>query len=187
MVNMLAAIITVGALSSLCLGLVGPVYPIFVLQRVKGSLTDIGLLYAIFYFTSATIKIFAGKLVDKYGKERIFVLGGIVGAICTWGYVLSSNQIHLYLLEFINGLAYALQRPAFLVLLAEATKSKSRGFEMGVFDSIYDLAGALASLASALIVVSFGFDFLFYLCSGFQVTSGFVIFASHRRYEKGYM
>jgi MFS family permease len=179
--RMLAAITAVGMLSSLYSGLVGPVYPIFVLQRVDGSLSDVGLLYMIFYLTSAIFKVFAGRLVDKYGRTRIFVLGGVIGALCTWGYVLSFNQMHLYLLEFCNGLAYALQRPAFLVLLAEATKPENRGFEMGIFDSIYDLAGAVASLISALIVINFGFDFLFYLGSGFQAASGFIVLASHRR------
>jgi MFS family permease len=180
--RMLAAITAAGMLSSLYSGLVGPVYPIFVLQRVAGSLTDIGLLYAIFYLTSAILKVFAGRLVDKYGRTRIFVLGGIIGATCTLGYVLSFSPIHLYLLEFFNGLAYALQRPAFLVLLTEVTNPQSRGFEMGLFDSIYDLAGAIASFISALIIVNFGFNFLFYLCSGFQATSSFIVFASHRRW-----
>jgi len=178
--RMLATVTAVGMLSSLCSGLLGPVYPIFVLQRVQGNITDVGVLYALFYLTSAIFKVFAGKLVDKYGKTRIFVLGGVTGALCTLGYVLSFNSLHLYVLEFFNGLAYALQRPAFLVLLTEATKPQSRGFEMGIFDSIYDLAGVVASLVSVLIVVSFGFDFLFYLCSGFQATSGFVVLASHK-------
>lgn len=177
--RMLAAVTAVGMLSSLCSGLLGPVYPIFVLQRVQGNLTDVGMLYALFYLTSAVFKIYAGKLVDKYGKTRIFVLGGIMGALCTLGYALSFTSLHLYVLEFFNGVAYALQRPAFLVLLTEATKPQSRGFEMGIFDSVYDLAGVIASLVSVLIVVSFGFDFLFYLCSGFQATSGFVVLASH--------
>jgi MFS family permease len=176
----LVAIIVIGIFSSLCAGLVGPVYPIFVLQRFSGSIADVGLLYALFYLSSAFLKIFAGKLVDKYGKEKVFILGALLGTACTLGYTLSFEAYQLYLLEFLNGLAYALQRPSLLALLADATEAKNRGFEMGIFDSAYDLAGAMASVASALIVASFGFDLLFYLCSGFQAVSGFVIIASRR-------
>ncbi|MEM2914127.1 MAG: MFS transporter, partial [Candidatus Bathyarchaeia archaeon] len=126
---------------------------------------------------SAVLKILAGKLVDKYGKTKIFVFGGVLGAMCTWGYILSFSPVHLYLLEFFNGLAYALQSPAFFVLLSEATCPQNRGFEIGIFDSIYDLAGAAASIISGSIVAIFGFDFIFYVCSGFQVASSFLIFA----------
>jgi MFS family permease len=176
----LAAIAAACVLSSFCSGLIGPVYPIFILHKVEGSLKDIGLLYGFFYVVSATLKILAGKLVDKYGRTKIFVFGGILGALCTWGYIVSFNPLHLYILEFFNGLAYALQSPAFLVLLSEATSPQNRGFEIGVLDSTYDLAGAVASFISGSIVVIFGFDFLFYLCSGFQAVSSVIVFAFGR-------
>ncbi|MBS7609089.1 MFS transporter [Candidatus Bathyarchaeota archaeon] len=181
----LVAITAIGIFSSLCAGLIGPVYPIFVLQRLSGSISDVGLLYALFYISSALPKILAGKLVDRYGKEKIFIFGTILGTLCTLGYTLCFEAFQLYLLEILNGLAYALQRPAFLALLAEATEAKNRGFEMGIFDSAYDLAGAMASVVSALLVASFGFDLIFYLCSGFQVASGFVIIASKGKGELG--
>ena len=85
------------------------------------------------------------------------------------------------MLEILNGVAYALQRPAFLVLLTDVTSSKKRGRQMGMFDSVDDLAGAVSSLVSVLIVASFGFQFLFYLCSGFQATSGLIVLTSRKR------
>jgi len=58
----LATIIAASVFSSLYAGLVGPVYPIFVLQKFSGAITDIGLLYATFYITSAGLKLFTGRL-----------------------------------------------------------------------------------------------------------------------------
>ena len=177
----LAAIIAASVFSSLYAGLVGPVYPIFVLQKFSGSITDVGLLYTSFYLAAAVLKIFTGRLVDKVGKVPIFLMGGALGAACTLIYTLNLTITQLYLLEIFNGLAFALQRPAFLVLLTDATVPQKRGFQMGLFDSAEDLAGAVSSLISVIIVASLGFQFLFYLCSGFQATSGLIVLTSHSR------
>src|SRR3990172_1185286 len=177
----LDTIIAASVFSSLYAGLVGPVYPIFVLQKFSGAITDIGLLYATFYITSAGLKLFTGRLVDKFGKVPIFLIGGSISAACTLAYTLNFNITQLYMLEILNGVAYALQRPAFLVLLTDVTSSKKRGRQMGMFDSVDDLAGAVSSLVSVLIVASFGFQFLFSLCSGFQATSGLIVLTSRKR------
>ncbi len=181
MTRALAAIIAASVFSSLYAGLVGPVYPIFILERFAGTITDVGLLYTSFYLASAILKVFTGRLVDRIGKVPIFLLGGAIGTVCTLAYTLNLNITQLYLLEIFNGLAFALQRPAFLVLLTDATIPQKRGSQMGLFDSAEDLAGAISSLVAVLIVASFGFQFLFYLCSGFQATSGLIVLTSHRR------
>jgi len=41
-------IFTLSLLGSLCVGLVGPIYPIYVLKRFSATIVDTGILYATF-------------------------------------------------------------------------------------------------------------------------------------------
>ncbi|MEM3517588.1 MAG: MFS transporter [Nitrososphaerales archaeon] len=171
----LALVILIGVLNSASIGLIGPVYPIFVTNRLAGSLSDVGLLYAVFYLSSAFLKIVTGKFSDIYGRHKIFLFGAFLGAIATFGYTLASNIAHLFILEFLNGTAFAFERPALIALTVDLSKPENLGFSVGLLDSFTDLIIALTSLLVAIVVGLFDIDYLFYLCSGLQAMSGFLV------------
>ncbi|MEM1673253.1 MAG: MFS transporter [Candidatus Bathyarchaeia archaeon] len=171
----LALMITLSFLSSLAMGLLAPIYPLFILNRFSVSVIDIGFLFTVFGFTSALFKVIAGKMVDVYGKERIFLAGVLIGAICSIAYIFASNIIQLYLLEFLFGVSYALEDPARLAMIAELGGRKRRGLMFGISESAYEIAGSIAALIATIIVSNFGFETVFIACSGCQIVSGFVI------------
>lgn len=171
----LALVIIMGVLNSASIGLIGPIYPIFVTNRLDGSLSDVGLLYAIFYLSSAFSKIITGKLSDVYGRHKVFLSGALLGAIATFGYTLASKITHLFILELLNGIAFALERPALLALTVDLSKPGNLGFSVGLLDSATDLITASTSLLVAIVVGFFDINFLFYLCSGLQAISGFLV------------
>ena len=174
-------LLIVSLLSSLCVGLVGPIYPIYVLKRFSATIIDTGILYAIFCVVAAAFKAPAGRLVDVHGKTRVFLIGVVIGVVCTIGYVVATRVFQLYLIEFLSGLSYALQRPALLALMADLSTRKNRGFFMGLFDSTYDIAEAVAAVLSVFIVSQYGFEALFFMCSGCQAASGLLVLKSGGR------
>lgn len=174
----LALIVTLSFLSSLGVGLLGPIYPLFVINRFSVSVIDIGFLFTVFGFTSALFKIIAGKLVDTYGKEVIFLSGVVIGAICSIAYIFALNVVQLYILEFLSGISYALEDPARLAMIAELGGKRKKGLIFGISESAYEIAGSLAALIATLIVSNFGFESVFIACSGCQIISGLVILGS---------
>lgn len=177
----LTLIVTLSFLSSLGAGLLGPVYPLFVLNRFSVSVVDVGFLLTVFGFSSALFKVIAGKMVDAYDKEKIFLSGVILGAACSLAYIFASDVIQLYLLEFLSGVSYALEDPARLVIISEMGGRKRKGLIFGISESAYELAGSLAALIAALIVSNFGFESIFIACSGCQIMSGLVILGSSKK------
>ncbi|MCX8153560.1 MAG: MFS transporter [Candidatus Bathyarchaeota archaeon] len=175
----LLPLIAVGTLSSLGVGLLGPVYPIFVVNRFSASLIDVGLLYMLVLLTAALVKAPAGRLVDLYGKEKIFFSGLMLGAACTLAYTVVTSIVQLYFVEFFFATAYALQRPALLAFIVDASDKDKRGLLLGTFESAYDIAEAIAAIASTIIVSQIGFETLFLISSSCQATTGiFVLKAS---------
>jgi len=167
-------LIALSTLNSLGVGLLGPVYPIFVVNRFSASFVDIGLLYAVFCLVAAFFKTPAGRLVDVHGEEKVFFVGVMVGAACSLAYIGASNLMQLYIIEFFFGISYALQRPSLLALVSNLGKEK-KGLFFGMFESFYDVAEAVAAVLSTLIASKVGFEPLFLICSGFQATTGFFV------------
>jgi MFS family permease len=159
-------------LYSLGVGLLGPIYPIFVVNRFSASYIDMGCLYAIFGATAAILKAPAGKLSDLYGKEKIFLIGAAIGALCSLSYVYVSSLTNLYLIEFLFGISHALQRPSLLSIMIDLGDKNGKGFALGIFESIYDLTEAAAALLATIVAAKIGFEALFYICSGCQATTG---------------
>ena len=168
-------LIALSTLNSLGVGLLGPVYPIFVVNRFSASFVDIGLLYAVFCLVAAAFKTPAGKLVDIHGEERVFFVGVMVGAACSLAYVIAANLMQLYIIEFFFGISYALQRPSLLTLVSNLGGKERKGLFLGMFESFYDVAEAIAAVLSTLIASNVGFEPLFFICSGFQATTGFFV------------
>lgn len=168
-------------LSTLGVGLLGPVYPIFIISRFSASAVDLGILYALFCLTTAFFKVFAGRLVDVFGKGEVFFAGVTVGAICSLSYIIASDLIQLYLIEFFYGFSYALQRPALLALMFEVSNTNKTGILLGMFESVYDFTEAFAAVFSVIIVSKFGFEPLFLMCSGCQATTGILILRAENK------
>lgn len=173
--NSLLLMITLSTLSSLGVGLLGPIYPIFVINRFSASFVDLGLLYALVLSVAAFFKTLAGKLVDLFGKERVLFCGVMIGAVCSLSYMLAYNLVQLYVIEFFFGVSYALQRPSLLAFIVDlGSKEKKKGLFLGMFESAYDIAEALAAILSTIIVSKVGFEPLFLISSSCQITTGFI-------------
>lgn len=162
-------IITMSSLSSLGVGLLGPIYPIFVLNRFSASIVDIGMLLTVFGIVSALFKVLAGKLIDIYGAKKVFFIGIALGAPCSLAYIFAFNLAQLYIIEFLFGLSYAFQNPSRLALIMDANNGERRGLVLGIFESAYDFAGSVAAMVAAIMVSNFGFEAIFYACFGCQM------------------
>ena len=167
--------LALSTLYSLGVGLLGPIYPIFVINRFSATVVDVGLLYALFCGVAAVFKVIAGRLADIYCKERVFFAGVMMGALCSLGYIYVPNITSLYLIEFIFGISYALQRPSILALMVDLGQKKKSGTILGMFESIYDITEAVAAFLSTVIITKVGFETLFFICSGCQATTGIFV------------
>jgi MFS family permease len=79
------------------------------------------------------------------------------------------------LAEIIGAVGYSMQMPSFYSLLAEATKRGRRGLEIGLIDSSWNIFYGAASIASGMVVMTFGFSLIFSLASFLHFTSSIIV------------
>ena len=93
-------------------GLIGPIFAIFITQQIRGgSLAAIGFIAATFWFTKSAVQPFIAHFLDMKEGEKddldFLIRGMYVANLIPLGYFFSTQLWHIFLLEFIRGLAMA--------------------------------------------------------------------------------
>jgi MFS family permease len=112
-----------------------------------------GVVLAVFGIASSVVQPLAGRLSDRMGRRRVFVLGGLVvlGAI-NLAFVVATAYWHLFVLRILQGLAAAFTITASLAIVNEVSDPARRGGNMGVYNSFRLIGfGAGPLLASVLL------------------------------------
>lgn len=78
--------------------------------------------------------VFAGVLIDRYGRKGVLLTGLGLGAISLYGLALTKNPILLGFVNAIHGIAAALILVTTLAIIAAFAPPERRGREMGFFN-----------------------------------------------------
>ena len=80
--------------------------------------------------------VFAGILIDKYGRKGVLLTGLGIGAFSLYGLALTRNLWFLTLLQGIHGIAAALILVTTLAVIATYAPPDQRGRAMGIFNLV---------------------------------------------------
>jgi MFS family permease len=144
-------------------GMFGPLFAIFT-EKVGGDILDISWVWATYLIITGIIIMIVGKISDKWlGKEKLVVIGFLLSAIFTLGYLLVSTPLHLFLVQIGLAFGTALSFPTWDALYAKYEDKKHDGFNWGLVDGGEQIVPGIAMLVGGFIVVYFGFPTLFIL------------------------
>ncbi|MFB6272095.1 MAG: MFS transporter [Salinibacter sp.] len=112
-----------------------------------------GVVLAIFGIASSMAQPLAGRLSDRAGRRKIFVIGGLVVlGVVNLAFVGATAYWHLFVLRILQGLAAAFTITASIAIVNEMSGAGRRGGNMGVYNSFRLVGfGAGPLLASALL------------------------------------
>ncbi|MEU8618965.1 MFS transporter [Streptomyces sp. NPDC048623] len=133
-----------------------------VLQRDLGTgtgqvqWTSTGYLVAV-----ASLLVFAGRLGDRYGHRRLFVLGCLGFAATSAGIAAAPGIGWVIGLRVLQGVAGALLQPATLGMLRAAYPPDRLGMPVAVRTSAIGLAAAAGPLVGGALVDSYGWRAVF--------------------------
>lgn len=147
-----------------------------------------GLVLALFGIASSIAQPFAGRLSDRLGRRRVFVVTGlVVFTFANLAFVWAFDYVTLFGLRILQGGAAALTITASIALVNEMSQVDSRGGNMGVYNSFRLVGfGAGPLLASVLIeggpyrfsgldVTITGFEGAFYIAAASALVSALLV------------
>ncbi|PGF15410.1 MFS transporter [Natrinema sp. CBA1119] len=115
-----------------------------------------GVILSIFGFLNSSFQPFTGRLSDRLGRRKPFILVGLAGlAVTNITYVVAETYVSLLVIRGLQGVSVAFIIPSSVALVNELATTGDRGGNMGVYNT-FRLVGFGAGPAVAGAVVSQG-------------------------------
>jgi MFS family permease len=149
------------AWATLSLGMLGPIYAIFV-EDIGGDILDASWAYFSFTFTSGVLIYAISRWEDhSKHKEKLVVAGYFLTAVGALGYSFVDDQMTLVLVQIILGVATAILSPAFDALYSHYVLKERETSNWGAWEGMGYVVTAAAALIGGYIASQYGFPVLF--------------------------
>ena len=149
-----------------------------VLLRDRGfTEADVGLLLSIFAATSTLIRLFFGKLMDTFDRNKVtaFSMLAVIAGVALIPVMLSKVGYAMILAIF--GLGFGLTQPLSMVMMADLADPRLSGLSMGLRFTAIMLADLLSPVLLGFVVGAFGLAVAFYVAAAVVTLAGVHMFA----------
>lgn len=163
-------------------GLIGPIFAIFINERLGGTLIEVGIATTVFWITKSALQLPLSRYMDHHRKKQItLVIGTFLIVNVPFIYAISTGVYGIYLAQAVYGIGAALAYPAWFTLFVAYSDRRQRGTEYALWSSGIGIGTAAAAFLGANIAQAIGFKVLFFIV-GAVALCGFLIllFLFHR-------
>jgi MFS family permease len=149
-------------------GLLSPIFAVFVLKNIHGGELKVIGLAATFYWIARTVTtVPLSRFMDRTNGERdefyFIVLGTFIMSSVPLFYLFASLPWHIYLIQFVLGLANSMAVPAWRILFTDHIDRGRTGFEWSLEDIAIGVSVAISAYLGSLLADRFGFRIVFIL------------------------
>src|SRR3989344_5039714 len=162
------------------LGLLSPIFAIFILGNVEGaSLKVIGTAISIYWIARVLSTTPLSRFMDRTDGERdefYFILAGAT-IVATVPILLIFAKVpwHLYLIQFVHGLANSMAVPGWRILFTDHIDKGKTGYEWSIDDIAVGIAVGSSAYLGSLLADAFGFVPVLILLSGLSYCTVFLL------------
>lgn len=144
-------------------GLLTPVFPIFIIERIDGGNALVaGIAATIGLVTKGIFQVPAASIIDKIRGEKddfwMMVSFSFLTLLMPLTYLLIRTPGQLYTVEFISNLFLAFTFPSFMAIFSRHVDRQKEGTTWGLYFTLTDFAGAAAAAVGGGIAITLGFD-----------------------------
>lgn len=112
-----------------------------------------GIIIGLFGIISSVCQPFTGRLSDKTGKRRMFViLGLVIFMVANFMYTQAHSYIFLLIVRAAQGIGAAFTVTATVALISELSTNDNRGGNMGIYNSFRLIGFGVGPLASGALL-----------------------------------
>lgn len=153
----LSGITQAGLVNNLNDGMTWGLLPLLLLSK-SFTVSQIGLLTAIYPTVWGLSQLFTGKLSDIYSKKMLLFWGMLLQSFGIILLVFATTEIHFILIGILLGFGTALVYPTFINAISDFTHPIQRAESLGTFRLWRDLGYAIGAILTGIIADSFGLD-----------------------------
>ncbi len=146
----LQSVAQAGMLTNFKDGMAWGAFPLF-LTSAGLSLTQMGIVVAIYPAFWGMLQVFTGKLSDYTGRKRMLWMGMFTQGIALLGFANSESYLIFLLLAAMLGTGTAMVYPTFLAAIADLSHPEERAESIGVFRLWRDGGYAIGAIFSGVV------------------------------------
>ncbi|MET0885097.1 MAG: MFS transporter, partial [Mycetocola sp.] len=105
----------------------------------------------------------AGKLGDRFGRKKMYILGVVLFAITSVAIGLIGSIEGVLVFRALQGVAAAMLMPQTIALLRSTFPREKFGMAVGIWGGVSSVSIAGGPLVSGLLVQSLGWEWIFYI------------------------
>lgn len=142
-------------------GLVTPIFPIFIVEKLGGTALVVGIATAIYWITKSVLEYPAGLLLDHRRGDSddylFLVCGAFIASLIPVSYLFVRDVWNIYVLQFLFGIGMAMSIAGWRAIF---TRNIDRGHEAADWsldDTVLGLGTGVSGFVSGYLVYKFGF------------------------------
>jgi MFS family permease len=135
--------------------------PIYLNEKLGYPAWEIGLLFTAQILAATFTKPIMGRLSDRYGRVPMIVAGLALGGITTGTMLLSSNFLVILVLMAMFGLGLATVTASTSALVADFSRSQSRGSALGILSTIMDVGHSSGPMVTGVLISAYSYRMAF--------------------------
>ena len=143
--------------------------------ELKSDVSGLGFLASSFYLGVVLFQLPGGLLAAKYGPRRTSFVGIFLASVSAFLTGFSTGLQEAAALRFIVGVGMALFFSPGVSLIAKYYRKGSEGFGIGLYNSAFDLGGALGLFGWAILAEVLGWRQSLFLSGGMGIVSSLLI------------
>jgi len=139
---------------------------------VGAGVSGLGTLSAAFYLGIGVMQVPGGILVAKWGPKKVSVIGVFLASTAALGTSVMSTIPEIALLRFLVGAGMAFVFAPGVVIVARLLRGGKSGLGVGLYNSAYDVGGALALFGWVIVAEVTGWRLSLAISGGLGLLSG---------------
>jgi len=139
---------------------------------LKAGVSGLGTLTAAFYLGVGLMQVPGGILVARWGPKKVSVIGVFLSSLSALGTSVMSTIPEIAILRFLVGAGMAFVFAPGVVIVARLLRGGKSGVGVGLYNSAYDVGGALALFGWVVVAEATGWRLSLAISGGLGVFSG---------------
>ncbi|MDO8584700.1 MAG: MFS transporter [bacterium] len=157
-------------------GFLDPIFSVFIVRNIAGAtLVTVGIAVAIYWIFKSVLQIPIALFLDKTDGERddfyALILSLIVIGVSAFGFSLATSVWHVYAVQLLKAVGFALYVPSFSSLFAGHLDKKHRSLDYALDSTAVGFAVGTTGLIGGIMATWIGYSSVFIFAGIFALLS----------------
>lgn len=151
-----------------------PVLPVYVIDKLHGSLAAAGLVNAFFLLASVLFRAQTSRLENRFGVRFVLLASGFLFMLSNCLFLLTDSTTVILAIRFFSGACFAVVNTCIQALGSRIAPLKRKGEGLGYLTMVVTAGSAIGPYVGLKLAKAYGFDWVFIFCI-IVVLVGFIL------------